>query len=105
MSSCRSRARTVGDAEQSSLPPADSPPPPPPPSPKDAERDDGGNRHVEEPNEGPEPGGSRSAGEANQEGCYGCCPECTLQPVGDTEDAYNRLIRRSWGFGIIEICL
>ena len=63
MSSRRSRTRTGGDTEQSSLPPADPPPSPP----EDTERDGGGNPHIEEPNGGPEPDGSRGAGEANQE--------------------------------------
>ena len=63
MSSRRSRTRTGGDTEQSSLPPTD----PPPPLPHDTERDGGGNPHVEEPNGGPKPDGSQGAGEVNQE--------------------------------------
>ena len=98
MSSHHSRARTGGDTEQPSLPPADPPPPPP----EDAERDGRGNHHVEEPNDGPEPNAGRGAGKVNQEAVTAAVLKCTVQSRGDTEDACSRLARRSCRFGFFE---
>ena len=80
MSSRRSRARTEGDPEQSSLPPSDPPPPPPPL--EDPERD-GGNDHRDDElqrNDGPESATGRSSGDVNQEAVTGAVLEALANP-------------------------
>ena len=82
MSSRHSQARTGGDPEQSSLPPADPPPPPPPPPPEDPERD-GGSDHCDNEllrDDGLESAAGRGAGDVNQEAVTGAVLEALSNP-------------------------